>query len=78
MSTGRVTKGQRDQFYPYLFSTGNMEELYRNAVFALKDRGFFDPAGGFKKLGFAYRSCFAEVNSEFLDWLRKLRHGEPM
>ncbi|MHB8669207.1 MAG: type 1 periplasmic-binding domain-containing protein [Acidimicrobiales bacterium] len=69
LGTGRIVKSQRDQFYPYLFSIGSYEDVYRNMVFALKDRGFFSPTNGFKKLGFAYRDCFATLNTEFLGWL---------
>src|SRR5207245_858137 len=29
LSTNRLTVQQRDQFYPYMFSTGLLEELYR-------------------------------------------------
>jgi hypothetical protein len=72
LGTGRLAKSQRDQFYPYLFSTGAYDELYRNMVFALHDRGFFSPANGFKKLGFLYRSCFADVNTEFLAALNQV------
>jgi hypothetical protein len=39
-------------------------------VFALRDRGFFDPAKGFQKLGFVYRSCHREVIDNFEDNLR--------
>ena len=71
MSTGRIVTSQRDQFYPYLFSTGSYEEVYRNMVFALRDRGFFSASNGFKKLGLLYRDCFGELTTEVLRWLQQ-------
>jgi hypothetical protein len=50
-------------FYPYLFGMNQYELLYRNTVLALRDRGFFDPGRGFKKLGYVYRSCRAGLVS---------------
>ena len=70
LSTGRLTVKQRDQFYPYMFSTGNVEELYRNMVFGLKERAFFT-SNGFRKLGVAYQDCFPEVYPAFIGWLNQ-------
>src|SRR5207245_4263741 len=69
LSTARLVRSQRDKFYPYLFSTGSMEVLYKNAIFALKQRGFFSAANGFRKLGHIYRSCAPEVTTAFRGWL---------
>lgn len=45
------------QYYPYLFGGAALEVLHRDTVLALKTRGFFDAAKGFKKLGYFYSSC---------------------
>ena len=57
--------------YPYLFNTMTFDTLYKNTIFALRDRGFFSASNGFKKLGFIYRDCFKEVNTDFLSWLNQ-------
>jgi hypothetical protein len=57
--------------YPYLFNFQTFEPLYRNTIFALRDRGFFSPANGFQKLGFVYRSCQAKVIADIRDWIRQ-------
>jgi len=48
---------QAQQLYPYIFSFGTFENVYRDTAFALRDLGFFEPARGFKKLGYLYHSC---------------------
>jgi hypothetical protein len=57
------------QFYPYLFAGKQAEQLYRDTVLALKQRGFFSPAQGFHKLGVIERSCESEFPAEFHSWL---------
>lgn len=57
------------QFYPYLFAGKQAEQLYRDTVFALKQRGFFTAAQGFGKLGVIERSCESEFPAEFRGWL---------
>ena len=52
-----ISGTQRQKYYPYLFELQTADRLYRDTELALKSRGFFDPAKGFKKLGFLYRSC---------------------
>jgi hypothetical protein len=54
---------QQQRYYPYLFEFDTMDHIYRNAVLALKGRGFFDTSKGFKELGFIYRDCDATVIS---------------
>jgi hypothetical protein len=54
---GYLTDALADRFYPYLLGFSSKDTLYRNTVFGLRGRGFFDPAKGFRKLGFVYRSC---------------------
>ena len=60
-----TTKQSRDA-YPYLFNLANYDRLYRDTVLGFADRGAFDPARGFKKLGFFYRSCHGELVSQEL------------
>jgi hypothetical protein len=43
--------------YPYLFNLNLLDTTYRNALLTFKGMGTFDPAQGFKKLGFLYRNC---------------------
>jgi len=56
-----ITKKQAQQGYPYLFELTSWDQLFHDAIFGLRDRGFFDPAKGFKKLGIIYRSCHPEL-----------------
>jgi len=62
----------RKRFYPYLFEFNTFDRIYHDTVFGLKSRGFFDPANGFRKLGFLYESCFPDVVAKELDWLRQV------
>ena len=57
--------------YPYLFAEGSLDQLYRNTVFALKQRGFFDPAKGFVKVGYLYRNCNPEIPGLVQGWLKQ-------
>ena len=60
----------KDHYYPYLFSgQGVMEFLLRNAAFAYKQQGLFDPANGFKKYGVVYRDCTKEYFPEYVSYL---------
>ncbi|MHB8467771.1 MAG: type 1 periplasmic-binding domain-containing protein [Acidimicrobiales bacterium] len=58
------------QYYPYLLTMGTYEELYHDAASALAARRSFDPASGFKKLGFIYHSCFQNAIDAYRGWLR--------
>lgn len=66
-----LAKHQFEQGYPYLFNFRQYDNLYHDAVFALRDRGFFSAENGFKKLGFVYRSCNASLISAFKGWLKQ-------
>jgi hypothetical protein len=55
---------EQKQGYPYLFNLANYDHLYRDTVFGFRDRGAFDPAKGFKKLGLFYRDCHPELVSQ--------------
>ena len=67
-----ITETARTQFYPYLFSFYTKEQLYKSTVFGLKEHGYFDPAKGFKKLGFIYRTCEREAIGAFRGWIREV------
>jgi hypothetical protein len=62
---------ERDKFYPYLFELSLFDTLYKDTVFALRDRGFFKPENGFKKLGFPYRDCFPQLIDDMKDWFHQ-------
>ena len=66
-----ITETAQQQSYPYLYSFYYKEQLYKNTAFGLRDHGFFDPAKGFKKLGFIYRTCEKEAIDAFRGWLRQ-------
>jgi hypothetical protein len=66
-----ITNTARQQFYPYIFSFYYKEQVYKDTAFALRDLGFFDPAKGFKKLGFIYRDCEREAINAFRGWIRE-------
>lgn len=54
------------RFQPYLATiNGNASIVVRDSVLAMKERGFFDPAKGFKKLGILADECAPEVNRAF-------------
>jgi hypothetical protein len=65
-----VSKASANRLYPYLFGPSTSEDTYHNAVVGLRERGFFKPENGFKKLGLVYRSCDSELVSRFNGWLR--------
>jgi hypothetical protein len=65
-----ITQTARQQFYPYIFSFYYKEEVYKDTAFGLRDLGFFDPAKGFKKLGFIYRDCEREAITALRGWIR--------
>ena len=61
------------QYYPYVMSAWNLyDNAYRTAATGLQARGFFDPAQGFRKLGFLYFSCHSEVINEMTDALHQV------
>lgn len=70
-TTTALVRAQVDRFYPYMFSFLNVEVIYRNMVFGLRQRGFFSPANGFVKLGYLYRDCFPELKTSFEGWLKQ-------
>ena len=68
-TTSPLPAAQVQQYYPYLFSTTIAEMRYRNAVFGLKQRGFFGK--GFTKLGVIYRDCVQQIPSQYFSWLQQ-------
>lgn len=56
-----LTTKEARQGYPYLFNLANYDHLYRDTILGLRERGVFDTAKGFRKLGFFYRSCRSEL-----------------
>ena len=60
-----VSRGRQHTFYPYLFNFNMLDSLYNDALFALKDRGFFSAAKGFSKLGVLYRDCDKDIWANF-------------
>jgi hypothetical protein len=70
--TGRLTPEQRDQFYPYMFGTGDYASLYRNGMKAFDQMGFFSQQNGFKKLGWVYRDCWKSLLTEVRDLLHEV------
>ena len=55
--------------YPYLFDFNLLDTVYRDAILALRDRGFFTSANGFSKLGFIYHDCDSSLVNRFEGWL---------
>lgn len=66
-----IPQAQVEKSYPYLLGTSTHDNLYFNTAFALEERGFFDPAKGFKKLGFFYQDCVPEHPQKYLRWLEQ-------
>ena len=62
----------RRQFYPYLYAFDTYDNLYANTVNGLRERGFFNPAHGFKKLGIFYRSCNPQLMQQELGLLHQI------
>lgn len=57
--------------YPYIFAFDTFDSVYKNAVFGLKQKGFFSPSNGFKKFGILYRDCQPEYIKEEISWLNQ-------
>jgi hypothetical protein len=71
-SANLLAQSTISQYYPYLFVPfATFDTTDHNAVFALRDRGFFSRANGFSKLGFVYLDCYPTVISEFMGWLHQ-------
>jgi hypothetical protein len=59
-----------DTFYPYLFNISEFDSIDRNAVFALKDRGFFNIPPN-EKIGFTYRNCDQPLVNKWFQWFQQ-------
>ena len=64
-----TTEAQRQQYFPYVYGFYTKELLYQTSAIALRARGFLDPARGFDKLGFLYKSCEKDAIGRFRTWL---------
>ena len=64
------------KYSPYIATPGaDMVTMVRNSAFGLRDRGFFDPAKGFKKLGLLMDECSSEANKLLEEALAKAGVG---
>ena len=72
LGTGRLAPEQRDQFFPYMFGTGDYQSMYRNGMLGFRDLGFFSEQNGFKKLGWVYRDCWKSLITQVRDLLRQV------
>ena len=66
-----ITQKQGEQGFPYLFDLGQFDRLFRDAVHALNDRGFYQQANGFQKLGIIYHDCYPELIAQTIDALHQ-------
>ncbi len=66
-----ITQKQGDQGYPYLFDLGQFDRLFTDSVYALRDRGFYQQANGFQKLGIIYHDCYPELIAQTTDALHQ-------
>jgi len=67
-----VLASEITKFAPYLATPApDLGTVMRDTAFGLRDRGWFDPAKGFKKLGLLYDECAPEVNKTLDDALAK-------
>ena len=66
-----LVQSERDKFYPYLFNLNLLDALEKDLVFGLKDKGFFDPAKGFKKFGMVYHDCYPDLIAKVNGWLQQ-------
>ena len=72
ITVSTILQSEAQKFAPYLASpTSDATTMMRNTAFGLRDRGFFDPAKGFKKLGLLYDECSQEVNDALDQYLAK-------
>lgn len=69
--TGLIDAQQQKTYYPYLFNLQQIDVLYRNAAFALRDRGYFSAAHGFRNLGFIYQDCIPGLAQKIMGWLKQ-------
>ena len=57
------TPSEGKQYYPYYMSIGpDPVQDYRDAIFGMRDRGFFTAAQGFQKLAILEDDCSVEIN----------------
>jgi hypothetical protein len=73
--TGGMTASQQAQFYPYDFGLFLLDQLQKDTVYGLQQRGFFSVTNGFQKLGILYRDCSKQLESEFTSYLNQIGIG---
>ena len=61
VSSQLVPRSAKEHYYPYLFGQAIADDVYRNAILGLAQRGYFSAKNGFEKLGFIYRTCDTSV-----------------
>ena len=59
----------RARSFPYLFQFNSMDQAHKDAVFALRDRGFFQKENGFTRLAFPHKSCDSQLIKKMRSWL---------
>ena len=70
------TPSEGRQYYPYLMSTSPDPTVdYKNAIFGMRDRGFFTSAQGFQKLSILEDDCSPEINQAVYTYL--IQAGVP-
>jgi hypothetical protein len=70
---GNLTPSEVSKYSPYIAApAAEMATIMRDTAFGFRDRGFFDPAKGFKKLGLLYDECSTETNKLLDDYLAKV------
>ena len=74
VAAGAPTPSEFKRLFPYYMSVLDSDptQSFRNMVFAMQRRGYFDPAKGFKKLGLFMDECSPEVNKLLLADLARI------
>lgn len=68
-----LTEDEGSRSYPYLLSTSaSTERQQRHTVLGLAERGVFDSAKGFTKLGLFLDGCYPKINKQVEDLLNQV------
>jgi hypothetical protein len=68
-----ATASQVNSSKPYLFGiSATYDAMDHTAIFALRDRGFYNASNGFKKLGVMEAGCDAALPGEVSSWLNQV------
>ena len=71
VNTGGLSLSQQRQFYPYDWGLFLYDNLYKDTVSGLQQRGFFAASSGFRKIGVMYTSCLPDLPKQFTGWLNQ-------